>query len=277
MKSITVIMTCFNRKEYTLRCVKSLHATSGYLPDWKFRYVIVDDGSTDGTKEAVLEYANANALQVDVVDGNGKLFYTGGMRMGISYAKEHFSQTGHFMLINDDVRFDEKALADMIEDSKNKDYVIVGATKDDDGKYSYGGVKYVKGIHYRAVTPEDSNLSCDTFNANCVLIPENIFRNIPNMDEGYNHSLGDFDYGLQIKRKGYEIFVHNQYIGICNKNSVKGTWNDISLKRLERLKKKESLKGLPRKEWFHFLKKNFGIWTALTRSVTPYVRIILGK
>ena len=40
---------------------------------------------------------------------------------------------------------------------------------------------------------------------------------------------------------------------------------------------KESVKGAPFKQWFYFLKKNFGIFTAVIHAFTPYIRIILKK
>lgn len=284
MKNITVIMTCFNRKEYTIRCINTLNEAAS--DDMRFKYVVVDDNSTDGTKAAVEKAASDNNLDAAVLKGTGSLFYSGGMRKGIEWAKSDCFGSDFFMLVNDDVRFDSAAVARMIagqcrggrdKSSDGKGTVLVGATADEAGKYSYGGIKYVRGINYRAVRPEDADRSCDTFNANCVLIPGNIFMEAPNMDAVYNHSLGDFDYGLALKRMGAPIEVYKEYIGICNKNNLAGTWNDTSLSRKERFRRKESIKGLPRREWYHFLKKNFGVKTALIKSVTPYIRILLGK
>jgi GT2 family glycosyltransferase len=274
---VTVIMTCHNRKDKTLKCLATLEECRALLQGFTFRYVVVDDGSTDGTGAAVRAFSD----RVSLVEGNGSLYYTGGMRLGIERAKEVASD--YYMLINDDVAFDSVALAGMLKGCRagtscdGAAMVLVGPTKTSSGDFSYGGIRYVKGIHYEAVRPGDSDRRCDTFNANCVLVPEEVFLDVPNMDGAYNHSLGDFDYGLQIKRKGYEIRVHDAYIGVCDKNTVRGTWNDTGLSRRERLRRKESLKGLPRREWFHFLNKNFGFFTACVRSVTPYVRIMLGR
>ena len=44
----------------------------------------------------------------------------------------------------------------------------------------------------------------------------------------------------------------------------------------DRLKKKRSPKGLPTRQWFHFLKKNFGLPQAVFYSVTPYIKILFG-
>ncbi len=93
------------------------------------------------------------------------------------------------------------------------------------------------------------------------------------IDPFYRHSIGDFDYGLQISRKGYEIRVFSEFAGECNDNTLQKTWQDETLPRL---RLKESRKGLPFADWFHFLHKNFGLGTAIVRSVTPYIRILLG-
>lgn len=89
---ITVIFTCFNRREKTLQCIKSL---SGGNKDIAFQYVIVDDNSTDGTYEA-LEDLKRSGMTIDVLRGTGNLFWAGGMRKGIAYAKEIQIQTTIF-------------------------------------------------------------------------------------------------------------------------------------------------------------------------------------
>jgi GT2 family glycosyltransferase len=123
----------------------------------------------------------------------------------------------------------------------------------------------------------EQRIFCDTFNANCVLIPFNVFQKLPNIDKKYTHSLGDFDYGLEAGRRGVPIVVSDFFVGKCNDNPSSGTWRDVTLSRRERLKKKESPKGLPRREWFYFVRKHFGFLSACISSMTPYVRILIGK
>ena len=69
----------------------------------------------------------------------------------------------------------------------------------------------------------------DTFNANCVLIPYKAFERVGAMDSYYRHSLGDFDYGLSLKRAGYKVYQSKEFAGMCNNNDSKGTWTDTCL------------------------------------------------
>ena len=130
---------------------------------------------------------------------------------------------------------------------------------------------------YTQVRPSIEKIVCDTFNCNCVLLPDGVIRKVGNFDPMYRHSLADLDYGFKIRRAGYKIFISESYVGVCNRNSSKNSWRDTSLTRLERIRKKESIKGSPFKQWFYFMNKNFGFLTAVRYSISPYIRIVLGK
>ena len=77
MRNVTAIFTSFNRKEQSLRCVKSLTEQN---PSVDFHFIVVDDGSTDGTGEALLGLPDTD---LTLVEGNGNLYWCGGMRKGI--------------------------------------------------------------------------------------------------------------------------------------------------------------------------------------------------
>lgn len=190
------------------------------------------------------------------------------------HAKKAHPDYEYYMLMNDDTKFVPGIFDEMLPLFAS-DKVMVGAMCGDDGRMSYGGIKYVKGIKYKKYGPEAQDICFDTFNANCAIIPHDIFMKV-SIDPFYQHSIGDFDYGLAISRMGYEIRIFPKFIGQCNDGSLKGTWQDESLPRIQRMKLKESRKGLPFRDWFHFLHKYFGLGTAIVRSITPYVRIILG-
>lgn len=272
MVQVQVILTCYNRKDFTIRCIQSLQTKNHHA---EMHYVVVDDASTDGTSEAL----HNMPYSIEIIKGNGQLFWNGGMHKGLSTILETKSECEYVLLVNDDVVFFDGCIDQMIEQSQREgNAVIVGTTTDTNGETSYGGVRYTSRVRIKYVILEPADTpECDTFNANCVLIPYNVVKEVGNMDPFYKHAMGDFDYGMMIKRKGFKIHHTAFYVGECNNNAAEGTWTDPSLSRRERLRLKESAKGLPVRDWFHFANKNFGLFTAIYHSITPYVKILIRK
>lgn len=270
MYKILAIFTCFNRREKTKRCLDRL--IQGNF-DVQFKFIAVDDESTDGTFEMLSEYS-----EVQILRGNGKLYYSGGMRLGIAEAKEICDGFDKVMLLNDDVEFYPNVI-EKLNKYGGENEIIVGATCDRRGNLSYGGANKKSKLKpaYQIVMSGNEKVYCDTFNANCVLIPAKIFKELPNIDEVYTHYVGDYDYGLTAHKLGHSIVVSDFFVGECEDNLTTGTWRDTSLSRMERLKRKESPKGLPRKEWYHFVRKNYGLVIACVSSIKPYIKILIGR
>ena len=269
------MLTCFNRINYTVPCVKSLVEGNKNI---SFRFIITDDNSTDGTKAALekLPYS------ITILSGDGQLFWNGGMSKALEEALQAPEKTDYYMLVNDDVAFQEGAIEELIERHRNcpqENAVIVGATADSGGRTSYGGVKLLSKYFakFGLMEPSEDYQECDTFNGNCVLLPRQVFFKAGNVDGVYKHSMSDYDYGMHIRKLGFKIYNSARHVGKCNDNDISGSWRDTSLSRKERLKKKESPKGLPKRDWYYFIRKNYGLFPALYHSVTPYLRILLGK
>ena len=266
------LMTCFNRKEKTVNSIKKL--MDGNF-DIDFHFIVVDDKSNDGTAEALKCFGD----NVTILTGTGGLYYSGGMRMAIDYAKnKKCLEYDYVLLFNDDVDFFDSCINSTISFGY-KGEIIVGATINSKGKMSYGGVKRRSTFSpaFDIVMSDKNRVYCDTFNANCVLIPGDVFIQLDNIDPIYGHSLGDYDYGLSASKQGFKIVVTDFYVGKCENNPVSDNWLDKRKSRKERLKLKESVKGLPCKIWFHFLYKNYGIVSAIVFSISQYVKIIIKK
>lgn len=274
MKNILVVFTCFNRKENTEKCITSITERN---PQCNFSFIIADDGSTDGTEQMLSELSNQ--YSIEVLHGNGDWYYAGGMHAAMQYAiDQKLREFNYLLMINDDVEFLDNTINEMVHQSKEQNQsVVVGVMKSCNNDMTYSAIKYVHGYKYINYACDKWNEQADSFMANCVLIPYEYFLKTGAMDSAYRHSLGDFDYGLSLKNNGYEIYASKEYVGICERNSKINTWLDRSLSRIERIKMKESIKGAPTKQWFYFLKKNFGIILALKGVVTPYIRILIGK
>ena len=245
-----------------------------------FSFVVVDDNSTDGTRDNIDRLIN-EGYEIHCILGDGNLFWAGGMRVGIDYALRNTS-TDYYLFVNDDVAFESTVIEAMIAEYGAKTKAdnckaMVGATYDDECKLSYGGIKYTgRGVKYESKGP-DYRGKCDTLCMNCVLIDKDTFFKCGNFDEKYKHSLADFDYGLRLSREVGNIYMLSRFAGKCNGNPVAGSWQDTSLSRIKRLKLKESIKGAPFGTWFHFLYKNFGIIKAIIYATSPYIRILMGR
>ena len=271
VKTVLALATCYNRKEKTVPAVKSL--TEGN-PGIAFDFLILDDNSSDGTAEALAAFDN-----VTVIHGDGNCFYTGGMRILIDAAKKQGKTYDYCLLFNDDVRFYDHCIEYLA--SKRNDAVWVGPTCDEQGKLVYSGIvrrSRWKPKYRHLLAQDEQGLPCETLNGNCVLIPWKIFLAADNMPACYTHSFGDYDYGFSLTRKGFPIMVPDQFIGMCkNDTKIENSWQDRSLPLKERLRKKESVKGLPFKEYFHYLNRNFNPVTAVVYSLSPYIKMIAGK
>lgn len=273
--NVCVILTCYNRKDKTINCVKSLVKKNSNV---HFEFIVTDDNSSDGTAETLKQLP----YTIYILHGSGKLFWCGGMRKGIEYFFDiEHNQYDYVLLVNDDVEFGENTISRLISQNNYRDdTVMVGATCDRNGEITYG---LQKQLHlFRENTNQLQDISGievegDTFNANCVLIPVKVLLNTGNMDQRYTHALGDFDLGYRMKRMGYHIVSSCEYVGVCEKNKFENTWIDNSLPRLVRIKLKESPKGSPFGEIFHFYRTNYGLMYAVVRSTFPYIKILLGK
>ena len=265
---IAVLLTCYNRKEKTKNAIEKISKS-----ELNIDFLVVDDGSTDGTIESIKDIKN-----VEILTGDGNLYYSGGMRKGMEYLINNKKEYDYLLIINDDVEFFDNFLEKMIKYSENKQCVVIGSTIDDMGNLSYGGIKYKSRFSskYDKYGPDYIG-ECDTFNANCVLIPYNYFKKCGTIDKHYIHAIGDFDYGFQLKRQGYKLYIFSEYIGVCNGNSIANTWRDKNLSISERLRKKRQIKGLPFKPYFYYFYKNFNILLAIKCSITPYIRILMKK
>jgi GT2 family glycosyltransferase len=69
-QSIYIIIPVHNRKQITIACLENLNACDDLQ---KYHVIVVDDGSTDGTAEAI----RSQYPIVEILTGDGNLWWTG--------------------------------------------------------------------------------------------------------------------------------------------------------------------------------------------------------
>lgn len=267
-RQIAVLITCFNRRELTLACLQRLFSQE--LPEGtNLSVTLVDDGSMDGTGAGVRE----EFPEVTVLEGDGSLYWCGGMRKAWAHAAE--SDPDYYLLLNDDTVLEVDAVSDLLKITGPpvSRKIAIAAIKDPvSQKITYGGVLDTGGK-----APVDGPPHrCDTFNANCVLVTRSVYEELGMFHHAFTHAMGDTDYGYQATKRGIKLLQSGRPLGTCSQNPVERTWRDRSLPRLKRFKILQSPKGLPFWEWMDFNRRNTG-WKWPYYTVSPILRILLGR
>lgn len=271
-------MTCHNRVNVTIKCLKNLYS-SQLDTNISFEVYLVDDGSKDDTSRLVKLYFP----KVNIIFGDGNLYWNRGMSLAYEYASRD-SVYDYYLWLNDDTLIFKNSLLKMMRcelwhyNSYNLHSVIVGATRPCElPNVNYGGILMNKGwLSARLINPTQQPISCDTFNGNCVLIPKKIYEDVGNLDPIYIHAIGDIDFGLRVKRNGFTILQCDGFCGYCESNEIVNTYLDTTLPLYKRLKLVLSIKNRPLVPWMYFHLKNFGLIGILYFSAT-YIKIILSS
>lgn len=274
---VIAILTCFNRKALTLACLDAL-AVTAQRAGIELEAIVVDDASTDGTAAAVRE----RFAWVQVVDGNGTLFWNGGMHKGFGLALAR--PADHYLWLNDDTHLVPEALPSLLRQaseltrSDGAAPILVGATAErDSGRVSYGGRvarSRLRPFNYHLVYSDSEPVSCQAIEGNCVLIPREVARRVGNLDPVFEHAMGDTDYGLRAQALGVRTYVASGIVGHCSPNPLGGTYFDTSLPLARRWKLIRSRKGLPVRSWRHFCRRHGGpFWPV--HFAWPYAKVLL--
>jgi len=272
-----VLITCFNRKDITLNCLKKLTKQIN-IQDIEMIIYVVDDNSCDGTYRAIKD----SYPEVILLNGCGNLFWNGGMRM--AYDKAKLKRFDYYLWLNDDTQLSSHAISTLFDCAKNynstygNQAIIIGSTSDTiKSKTTYGGLVRKSNwqkTKFNVVPATTQPQLCDTMNGNCVLIPSVIANALGNMERKFSHGMGDIDYGLRARKLGYDILIAPNYVGHCERNNIKGSFEDSSLPLKKRIQLILSPKGLPLKTWIIFTRRHAGVFWPIY-FIWPYVSVLL--
>lgn len=274
MYRIAVIITCYNRKEKTVSCLKSLY--SNIPSDVSINVYLVDDKSTDGTVDAVREHFPS----VKIIIASGSHFWNGGMHLGFSSAAKF--KYDAYLWLNDDVDLDVSALEKLrqyMPISIERSAILIGSCYDKDTlRSTYGGLERVVNWHpskFSVIQPDASELLlAETMNGNFVFIPHSVVESIGFNDSRFTHSMGDTDFGLRASKAGHLLYILPGYIGCCSRNPISGTYDDNALTLKQRWKLVTGFKGYPVYSWMIYMRRHGGLfWPVFW--VWPYVKVIL--
>lgn len=270
---IAVLITCFNRKEKTIHCLKALKKEFAKT-DFEYDIHLTDDGCTDGTSEAVLKECPKAAIYK-----GGDLYWAGGMRLCWAGAVKKGGYD-YYLLLNDDTYVNENFIPDFIEcHIKEKgNAIIAGAVCNKQGERTYGSYVIISRLPYKTKQmeptgkPEYVHLS----GANVMFIPCKIVNNVGIFPKFYIHGIADFDYCLRSIKNGYKVITPSRYIGTCEEDHVMISCHKLKEMSLnKRINYFFSPKGASIKQWIYY-QWSFFPWRVPFVIVKVIKQIIFG-
>jgi GT2 family glycosyltransferase len=259
---VAVLMACHNRKKTTIRCLESLYAAKP--SNWNLKIYLVDDGSTDGTGDAVEQFDPT----IQIIKGDGNWYWAHSM-----YQAEMAINEPHdvIMWLNDDTKLDVDSLSKIdFQFALNPDSILIGqfqcSTTND---LTYGGyAKYDRHpFHFKQLHAQGELMTADTFNGNLVFISSTASNIVGPIDGEFAHAYADIDYGLRAKRLGVEMFIIPGFAGTCDNHPKRD-----SKSLADALNLLLSTKHSPLKSQIRFLKRHGSLnWPIYL--IAPFIRI----
>lgn len=267
---IAVLITCHNRKDKTLQCLQHLYQQQGLGKEFSLTVFLVDDGSTDGTSEAIkTKFSIVNKIQ-----GDGTLYWNRGMHLAWKTAAST-NDFDYYLWLNDDTTIFEDAINNTLNSSKSlkKESILCGCTQSfENQKITYGGRK-----NSVLLEPNGSLQQCDLINGNFVLIPKIIYNKVGMLDTLFHHGLGDHDYGLRAKKAGFDSFITSSFIGYCEQNNFVNMCFRQNVSVTKRLKHLYSPLGVNPIVYFKYDKRHFGLKSAIKHFFSIHLQVLFPR
>jgi GT2 family glycosyltransferase len=182
--------------------------------EWQTRpadhIVIVDDGSTDGTKEML----KAEFPDVIIIEGDGNLYWTAAINLGIRHALN--LGVDFILTLNNDTVASRAFVENMLAGASRDSHALIGALdKDINTKKPYYGGEHFdwktgKSTYLLDVLPATKQHGLhevSLFPARGLLIPRKVFDMIGLFEEKkLPHYMADYDFTLMAKRHGFRMY-----------------------------------------------------------------------
>lgn len=259
-ENLAILLTCHNRKNKTIACIQSLY-NADIPSNYNVDVYLTDDGSTDGTSEAVLDMFPL----VKVIKGDGSLFWAGGMRLAWGVAMKNGTYAV-YLLLNDDVILKDDFFQKFLETDEysikntGRHGIYSESTIDNNSsKVTYGASRIKSFLFivksYR-IEPTEQPQCCDLTNANILWVSKDTVETIGIFDTRYTHGIADYDYTLIAKKRKIPVFLTPGICGECVHDHDKN-WRSGEYSLKERINFLKSPKGLAYSEYMYYVKNIF--------------------
>lgn len=219
---VELVIPVYNRRETTLKGLRSLSRID--KTGLAVHIIVVDDGSTDGTSQAVAR----EFPEVQIIAGDGTLHYAAGTNRGISAALER--NPDFIVTANDDAVFHEQFLQRLVKTARANSRSIIGALLllwDEPHKVFQVGQVWntLRGgwdipENLTAFTVPQRAFEVECIVGNCVLFPAEAIKENGLMDEKkFPHGWGDAQYLMRMRKAGWRLLIEPKSYVWCEPNT----------------------------------------------------------
>ncbi|MCA6586909.1 MAG: glycosyltransferase family 2 protein [Pseudanabaena sp. M051S1SP1A06QC] len=216
-ENVYIIIPVHNRKVITLKCLATLE-DNGDLA--KYYVIVVDDGSTDGTSEAIKSLYS----EVIILEGDGNLWWTGAVKKGMEYAYKNGAE--YLIWLNDDCYPQKETIPKLIKTCRTDKQIVAGAQSLDPETFqpSYAGI-IVRRNQIVQIHTLKGLLECDGLSGNLVCLHRNLIKDIeyPNF-KLFPQYYGDVTYTHQAKKNNYRLLIQGDAIAFCKNDHPNISW-----------------------------------------------------
>jgi GT2 family glycosyltransferase len=229
---VCIVTPVHNRRDIDLLCLRSLRRINKEGLD--VHIIIVDDGSTDGTSEAI----EKEFPEVEIVKGDGNLWYTEGTNVGVRAALRH--KPKYVLMMNDDQVFEQNFLKFLIETAEKHERSVVGPLLllwDTPHKVFQvapvwktwlGGWRHWQ--HQTVWTVPKKTWEVDLIVGNCVLVPTAAIEECGLMNSEKFPNFGDAEYTPRLKKNGWKLLIDPRARVFVQPNTVPASFRKMKLK-----------------------------------------------
>lgn len=255
---LAFIILCWKSEKYIKNCLDSIIALNGLT----CHVVVVDNGSTDSTKEiirsVIISASEVGSTTLELIELNKNYGTTYSRNLGIKHVMKHYPQTDYYCILDSDTIVNRCAFTAMITtlNTDPKCGIIGPRLHNSDGIYQVSGrnvptliEKLFKVLPVRSFREkgEQMQICLDIDNPKtqpvgylmsaCWLIKKEVIEKIGLLDENIFYAPEDVEYCARTWKAGYSV----KY---CPEAEIIHEWQRLSRKKLFSKHNWEHIKGL---------------------------------
>lgn len=237
---IGILIPVFNGLDFTKKSLTRLHEVIPESESTDIQVIVIDDGSTDGTGEWIRD----NYPKTHLLTGDGNLWWSGGINLGMKYAIETLT-CDYLLWWNNDILPAEDYFFELEKIILTHHPMIAGSkifyAHEPDLVWSMGGIfdthngmKYMRAMNQKDNPKLDQMVNADWLPGMGTILHKSVVQRIGWLDEkNFPQYHGDSDYTYRARLAGIEIKVFPR-LKIWNDKSNSGLLHGDSYKLLFR-------------------------------------------